>query len=140
MKDILKLILFFTVVLFTACNSENRIVDKRDTIYGYEYHNEEIFTDSILKAKQDWITKTVSAASLQMTAGDYEDPEDLIEEVKEQADDLFNPIKREGILIRCSVIRPHQEDYITWNFLPSTEFTHQDSVLFKKLKREHYFK
>ena len=45
--------------------------------------------DSLLPAMGEWITKTVAAATCQMTTSDYEDPEDLVEQVETTAKNVF---------------------------------------------------
>jgi hypothetical protein len=51
---------------------------------------EMVVPDSAKPKMTEWITKTVSAASLHMTGGDYEDPDDLVEEVCDQAKEIFS--------------------------------------------------
>jgi len=46
--------------------------------------------DSLRSAMVDWIKETVRAASYHMTGGDYEDPEDVIEQAEETANRLFS--------------------------------------------------
>lgn len=48
-----------------------------------------VVPDTARATMASWITETVRAASSHMTAGDYEDPEDLIDEVADQAKKIF---------------------------------------------------
>lgn len=54
------------------------------------FRYDDVVPDSQKAAMAQWITNTVAAASLHMTGGDYEDPEDLVEEVVEQAEEIFS--------------------------------------------------
>lgn len=55
-----------------------------------------VVPDSMRLIMAKWITETVAAASSRMTGGDYEDPEDLVEEVSDQGKKIFGE-KREVI-------------------------------------------
>ena len=50
---------------------------------------EMVIPDSVKPAMLTWITQTVAAASSRMTGGDYEDPDELVEEVCEHAEKYY---------------------------------------------------
>lgn len=54
--------------------------------------------DSSRQKMADWITATVAAASSNMSGGDYESPDDLVEEVCDQARSLFAVAQRRPAL------------------------------------------
>lgn len=56
----------------------------------YELTYVNIVPDSLKDKQRKWITETVSATNLHMTGGDYEDPEDVIEEASDQSKNLFS--------------------------------------------------
>lgn len=49
-----------------------------------------IIPDSNKTKYTEFVEKTISAASFHMTTADYEDPEDLVEEARKSADQLFS--------------------------------------------------
>src|SRR5690349_9539891 len=56
-------------------------------IYQYTIMRE--VPDSLKDDMAKWITETVRAANQHMTGGDYEDPEDVIDEAEDVAKNLF---------------------------------------------------
>lgn len=71
-----------------SCNTQKQ-KDVTPKIY-YRYTQITVIPDSNMVRMSEWITKTVEAASKNMTGGDYEDPEDVIEQVEETAERLFS--------------------------------------------------
>lgn len=66
--------------LMEEANIKNASIDTR---------RDQIIPDSMKATAAKWITETIAAASKEMTTSDYEDPEDLVEEVFERALKLY---------------------------------------------------
>ena len=100
-----KLLYFFSVcALLVSCMSQKKeeipqetkeLVEIQDLLnkegfknaqLNYEYSH---IPDSLRPQMAQFIKETVSAASLHMTGGDYEDPEDVIEQAEETAEHLY---------------------------------------------------
>jgi hypothetical protein len=62
----------------------------------YTYSVEKIVPDSLREKQATFIRETVSAASNQMTGGDYEDPEDVIAEARRTSKELYG-VEIEGL-------------------------------------------
>ena len=117
----MKRLIFLALIVLTGCGRYEDVYGVRQTV-----------PDSLKVKRQEWITKTVSAASLHMTGGDYEDPEDLIEEVTEQSVSLFS-VEEEGIrTIEYDILGLYAGD----DFKPAKYFTKEDSILFIQLKNK----
>ncbi len=86
--------------------------------------------DSLRPAMADWIKETVRAASFHMTGGDYEDPEDVIEEAEEVAERLFaRSFTSEGLrFIRYDA--SFTED------VPYEKLTNYEKKVFEELKKQ----
>lgn len=80
MKQIL--ILIFTVVL-VSCESN----DHQGPTYYYD--TEIIVPDSLKEKHAKYVKELISASNFHMTGGDYEDPEDVIEEAERVANNLY---------------------------------------------------
>jgi len=86
-------ILIFTLMIITSC--EPRVNDYYN-FPAYEYTKSAYVPDSNKVKMAVWITETVKASNNHMTGGDYEDPEDVIEQCEETAQRLFS-IETEGL-------------------------------------------
>jgi hypothetical protein len=92
----------------------------------YEVGTYTFVPDSLRDKQREWITKTVAAASNHMTGGDYEDPEDLIDEVMEESFTVFNVDVATLSVKECS-------DCI-WRNLDPRLLTKQQQSLFDSLQ------
>ena len=72
-------------LLFLVYSCENHV----DRSPKYLLTTTTIIPDSLKEKQRLWIKETVSATNLQMTAGDYEDPEDVIETATESSKTIF---------------------------------------------------
>ena len=103
-KSLVLLVLLALALVYTGCSSNNAseialnsdnptleqlLVDARLEKAEISTWYESVIPDSVKPQMAEWITKTIGAASSHMTGGDYEDPEDLVEEVYERAVQLF---------------------------------------------------
>lgn len=122
MKKLLILSLTIITCLLWSCSTETTPPIE----YRYTYQLE--VPDSNLTKMTTWITTTVSAASQHMTGGDYEDPEDLVEETTRQAQQIF-AVKVEGL--NKYKRKGGQTDYV---FIPFPELDSSEVVLFHQLK------
>lgn len=78
MKKITSFVLANLIIclLFTLQSCDTRPIDRSPK---YFLEKTTIIPDSLKEKQRQWIKETVSATNLHMTAGDYEDPEDVIE-------------------------------------------------------------
>ncbi len=67
---------------------------------GFELRK--IVPDSNKAKMAEWITKTVSATNFHMKGGDYEDPEEVIEQAEETAENIFS-VEVPCLLIRTDI-------------------------------------
>ena len=83
-----------TMIILSSCEEPA----KREVITypHYRYGTDTYIPDSVKMAYADWVQKTVAAASNHMTAGDYEDPEDVIVQAQETGERIFE-VKTEGL-------------------------------------------
>jgi hypothetical protein len=82
---ILSLLCFLIVSCGTSKDENGRPLYPK-----YEVGSYRLVPDSLRHKQREWITKTVAAASNHMTGGDYEDPEDLVDEVTEESYTVFS--------------------------------------------------
>lgn len=113
--------LLFIAVLLIGCRPEDKVVYP---IYRYETKID--IPDSLREKQAEWIKETVRATDQHLGAGDYEDPEDVIEEVTETSEKLFSK-QIEGLNITYS---PDQ-----WSiFVPYSQLNEKQKEIFNKLK------
>lgn len=97
MRKILIFLLINVSFLLISCGfNENKKSTKPEIVYSYTQIT--TIPDSNLVKMRDWIIKTVEATNKNMTGGDYEDPEDVIEQVEETANRLFS-VKEDALQI-----------------------------------------
>lgn len=114
----MKILQLLLLILLIGCTHDKNYVDTSD----YSLTSRTIIPDSLRKSQEEFIIKAVSAASLHMTAGDYEDPEDVIYEAKRTFENIHG-IETEGLYYQLTGI------FIPYNKLDSTQLK-----IFKKLK------
>ena len=133
--------LVFVSFLFVSCsdtkkeiettvdNTKTELVNTIDyDIDDYVYTYGDVLPDSSRKDMAKWITETVKSASQQMTGGDYEDPEDLIEQCEETGLRLFQ-VRVEGLNIR-------KKSNGYFEFVPKYELTQKQLLIFNDLKNK----
>ena len=108
------LILSFLLLVFSLISCE-----EKQEIH-YRYKTIKVVPDSLKEKQQLFVVETVKAASFHMTGGDYEDPEDVIQQAKTTFEDIHG-IPVEG-LVKDFV-------FIKYNDLDSFE-----RALFHKIK------
>jgi len=124
---LLFLVLSFCLLFLQSCESrQNERVNYNTVEYAVRDH----IPDSLLAKRDLWITETIKAASNRMTGGDYEDPEDLIEEVGELADKNFQR-KSEGLYY---TYKTSSDDFGTYVFVPYSKLTPAQKITFNKIK------
>ncbi len=109
-----------TLIGFTNCDIKH--------VPEYRYAVGDIIPDSNKVKMAEWITKTVSATNLQMTGGDYEDPEDVIEQAEETAERLFT-MRVDGLEVRNS-----NQEY--FRFVPKQNLTPSQLKIYEQLKTQ----
>lgn len=107
-----------TAVFFAGCSNE-KFPQCRYAINDY-------VPDSSKAALAEWVKGTVSAASYHMSGGDYEDPEDVIEQAERTGRDLFE-VKIEGLEYR-------QCDQCYWEFIARPDLNERQQKLCDSLK------
>ncbi len=92
----------------------------------YRYAMGSYMPDSLKEKYAEWITKTVSASNLHMTGGDYEDPEDVIQQAERTGERIFS-IQTEGLETR-------QDSRSYWEFIPKNRLTGAQLKEMERLK------
>ena len=64
-----------------------------------EIQKDWVIPDSLKATAGRWVVDAISAASNHMSGGDYEDPDDLVEEVVKSVDRFFAVERRELVLV-----------------------------------------
>ena len=120
MKKIIS-ILILSVFLLAGCEPPVQYPQ-------YRYAVEDQVPDSNKVKMAKWITETVSAASLHMTGGDYEDPEDLVQQCQYTADKIF-AVPTEGL-------ERLEGEHTYWFFIPKKDLTESQLEKFERLKKK----
>lgn len=95
--------------------------DQRAQIdYHLESHVEADPTDTLTQGKiARFITETTRAASQHMTGGDYEDPEDVIEQAQESAERLY--LRPQLVLVLEDSRKASLQKYGPWELGPADQ-------------------
>ncbi len=120
MNKIAKLIIISMAFISSTC-------EKGERYPHYQLSSKDIIPDSNKQKAAEFIVKTVSAASLHMAAGDYEDPEDVIEQAEETASNLYS-VKIKGLNMLVG-----GNSY--WEFIPPDQFSPEQKIIFDKLNK-----
>jgi hypothetical protein len=92
--------------------------------YELTYVNE--VPDSNKSKLADWIIKETSAASLHLSAGDYEDPDDLVEEIYDTGVKLFE-VKTEALYMQ-------KDQGYSWETIHQGQMTKKELKILNDLK------
>ncbi len=117
-----RVILLHIIFVFTVINCS---CDKKYPCYEYALQKE--IPDSSQKARREYIVKLVSAASYHMSGGDYEDPEDLLNEAENLSYRVYS-VEVEGLVLKRS-----KDDWSPL-FIPFYKLNQQQRVYFDSLK------
>ena len=98
--------LLIVLLLLTGCANEP----------NYFYRRQLVIPDSSKPAARQWIQETLRAGSYHLSAGKYEDQEDVIEQLEETATNLFGK-EVEGL-------------YINYTFYPKDSLTPEQYKIF----------
>ncbi len=115
-----------TILICTLVSCSEADLQSREVYPKYSYSIEKEVPDSLKDDMARWITATVSAASLHLSAGDYEDPEDLVEETTDAAERIFTR-NIEGL----SILKD-KDSY--WKFIPYERLTEKQKEIFEDTK------
>lgn len=120
MKNFIKTILFLCILLvFVSCDNK--------TYPYYQLGNGTYVPDSNKVKLADFITKTVSATNLNMTGGDYEDPEDVIVQAERTGEKLFG-VNTVGLIV-------HDTDNSYGEFIPKSRLSDKQLIIFNNLSK-----
>ena len=115
----MKTLLLLTLAIgMMGCGTEPKV--------KYSYGIESITPDSLKDKKAQYIKDLVSAASLHMSAGDYESPENLVYAASRCFDGIYN-VDVEGLTIR------HEDIYMP-QFIPFDKLTKEQKIIFNDVK------
>lgn len=116
MKNIL--ILIISILILSSCE------DEKYPIYRYGVNKE--VPDSLKDDETTFITETVRASNFHLSAGDYEDPEDVIVECKSTFESI-NSVSVEGLDILTG-------DGHGYKFMSFNKLDIEQKKIFQKLK------
>lgn len=121
-KKLFLLLISISFLLISCGIGENKKSTKPEIVYNYTQIT--TIPDSNLVKMRDWIIKTVEATNKNMTGGDYEDPEDVIEQVEETANRLFS-VKEDALQILSNGY---------WSTIPKNRMTKEELHILDSLK------
>lgn len=117
-------IIFVTLITIISCNDE----PKQEPL-SYRYAYQEIIPDSLRDDMAKFITETMRAADQHLTTSDYEDVDDVVEEIRYTAKDIYS-IPVEGLEWN----NPNNMDASYWKFIPHNQLTTAQKQIFDSLK------
>ncbi len=120
------LVVILIIFAFTRCSNT-----PEEKYPKYEYAVDYYVPDSLYPNMSKWIQETVRATSQHLSAGDYEDPEDVIVQSKRTAEQLFN-VRAEG-LHKIRYDREYEPE-----FIPKERMIGWEKIIFDSLKREKH--
>lgn len=127
-----KIFALLSLIIIVSCGPR---VDHSNTEIIYDYATRKIMPDSNKIKMAEWITKTVSATNFHMTGGDYEDPEDMIDELEDVGEDLFS-VEVEGLYQTKTVTDKYGNESIDFKFIEKSKLNEKQLVIFYKFKNE----
>lgn len=128
-----KLIIIALTIVFASC--ENPMIRPKyvatESIEVSEYPKYRLsyiqdIPDSNKVKLAAWITETMRASSSHLSAGDYEDPEDLIEEINDIGKDLFS--------VKIDVLEILESTNGSWRTIEKDQMTQEQVTIFNELK------
>lgn len=117
------------LVATASCEADTKTFENRDrNEYSIDYKLMDMPGDTLIQNKRaEFVERTIEAASRHMTAGDYEDPEDVIEEATEQSFVIY-PEKRIPVLHIMMPGSGNSESLAPWELNPYQKHIY-DSLL-----------
>lgn len=94
---------------------------------NYSIDTEEIILSENKEKATIFIENLVSKSNFHMTGGDYEDPEDVINQAQQTALEMYGT-KVLGLSVDIN------DDGFSDKFIPTTEFSKKDSIIYNYLK------
>lgn len=122
---VIAVVVLVAVICLSSCD-ENMKTEEPKNEYQIDYQWS--VPDSNREKMAKFITETVRASNLHLTAGDYEDPEDVVEEVEEVAYNLFRT-KEIGLGIK----KPEDQIYY---YHSVEELTKEELKIFNDLRNK----
>jgi len=121
MKTIIILLSIITISIITGCNDDNK--------FPYRYAHREQVPDSLRGDMARFITETVRAADQHLTTSDYEDVDDVVEEVTYSANKVYS-IPVAGLEYND----PDDQYTDSWAFIPYNQLSGNQKAIFDSLK------
>ena len=116
------LFLFLMLSLLVSCKQANL-----PKYTNYSIDTEEIILSENKEKATIFIENLVSKSNFHMTGGDYEDPEDVINQAQQTALEMYGT-KVLGLSVDIN------DDGFSDKFIPTTEFSKKDSIIYNYLK------
>lgn len=111
------------VFLCVGCGDSSEVYPKYE--YAVDY-----YTPDTMQAKMiEWIKETIRATDQHLSAGDYEDPEDVIVQAKRTAEELFQ-VRAEGLH------KIKYEGEFKPEFIPQERMTDWEKKLYVRVRGE----
>jgi len=123
MKKYLSIICVLSLILI-GCADESM----PKTQYRYAIKN--IVPDSLRNRQAKWIKEAVRATNHKLTAGDYEDPEDVINTAKAVSDNLFGKM--------CECLEIQFSSNVSSDFIPFEQLTEHQKLIFLNIRCKEY--
>lgn len=119
-------LLVLGMFFFIGCDNAPKV-----TYPLYKYDISTYTSDSMQRTRAEWIKETVRAADQHLSAGDYEDVDDVIRQVNYTSEELFTK-RGEGLRIIRS-----EEEYSP-KFIPYEQLTSNEKIIFENLKAQNH--
>ncbi|MFZ3016003.1 MAG: hypothetical protein WA101_03370 [Minisyncoccia bacterium] len=89
-------------------------------------------SDSLQSERAKWIKESLSAASYNMTGGDYEDPDDLVRQLEETSARLFT---RRCLVEHLKLTIADDDGNTNTEIIPFFDLTSKGDLIFQELKK-----
>jgi len=120
------LVILISIVFLYGCSENNSKYPR------YEYAIDYYCPDTMQIKMNDWIKETIRATNQHLSAGDYENPDEVIRQAKSTAKELFH-IRAEGL----HIIK-YEGEYMP-EFIPQERMTDWEKELFIRLRAEKQY-
>lgn len=112
-------ILIICIIFLYSCNEE--------PYPRYRFSTGYYLPDSAKVKLSKWITETTAATNFHMTGGDYEDPEDVIEQLEETGNRIFS--------VNTTGLERLDCNGCYWEFIPKEYLAGPELVIFENLSK-----
>jgi hypothetical protein len=122
--DTFIIFLAFTAILIIGCGQNTSHPES-----NYRYAHGEIVPDSLRDDMAKFVTETMRASDQHLTTSDYEDVDDVVEQVTHTAREIYST-SVEGL----EYDDPNDNSGVWYRFIPYSQLTDKQKIIFDSLK------